>query len=326
LREIGEGASAAGQGGGIMTGNGVRHFLDLIDIPKPVLAGMIDDSRAMKAERARGVLSEPLAGKTLAMIFDKPSTRTRVSFDVAMRQLGGEAILLTAQEMQLGRGETLADTARVLSRYVDAIMIRILDHESVAEIARHATVPVINGLTRRSHPCQVLADVMTFEEKRGPIRGRTVAWSGDSNNVLASWMHAAERFEFQLRVATPAELRPKKWLMDWVKSSGAAIKIGDDPETAVKDADCVVTDTWVSMGDRDGKHRHNVLKRYQVNARLMSKAKPEALFMHCLPAHRGEEVTDEVMDGPQSVVFDEAENRLHAQKGLLAWCLHAGGR
>ncbi|MBX6328507.1 MAG: ornithine carbamoyltransferase [Pseudolabrys sp.] len=306
-----------------MTGNSVRHFLDLIDIPKPTLARLIDRSRAMKAERARGVVRSPLAGKTLAMVFDKPSTRTRVSFDVAMRQLGGEAIMLTAQEMQLGRGETLADTARVLSRFVDAIVIRILDHEAVAELARHATVPVINGLTRRSHPCQVLADVMTFEEKKGPIRGRTVAWTGDSNNVLASWMHAAERFDFELRVACPPELRPKKWLMDWVKRSGAAIRVGDDPEAAVREADCVVTDTWVSMGDKDGKRRHNVLKRYQVNARLMSKAKPDALFMHCLPAHRGEEVTDDVIDGPQSVVFDEAENRLHAQKGLLAWCLHA---
>jgi ornithine carbamoyltransferase len=308
-----------------MSGNGVRHFLDISDIPKPELAGMINSSRAMKAERARGIVKQPLAGRTLAMIFDKPSTRTRVSFDVAMRQLGGESIMLTAQEMQLGRGETLADTARVLSRFIDAIMIRILDHEAVAELARHATVPVINGLTRRSHPCQVLADVMTFEEKKGPIRGRTVAWTGDSNNVLASWMHAADRFDFELRVATPAELRPKKWLMDWVKSSGAAIRIGDDPEAAVKGVDCVVADTWVSMGDRDGKRRHNVLKRYQVNAALMAKASPGALFMHCLPAHRGEEVTDEVIDGPQSVVFDEAENRLHAQKGLLAWCLQADG-
>ncbi len=313
-------------GSGVMTGNGVRHFLDLIDIPKPVLAGLIDNSRAMKAERAKGVRHSPLAGKTLAMVFDKPSTRTRVSFDVAMRQLGGEAIMLTAQEMQLGRGETLADTARVLSRFVDAIMIRTLDHEAVAEIARYATVPIINGLTRRSHPCQVLADVMTFEEKLGSIRGRTVAWTGDANNVLASWMHAAERFDFRLRVATPSELKPKKWLMDWVKSSGAAIEIGEDPDAAVKDADCVVTDTWVSMGDRDGKHRHNILQRYQVNAGLMAKASPNAVFMHCLPAHRGEEVTDEVIDGPQSVVFDEAENRLHAQKGLLAWCLHADER
>jgi ornithine carbamoyltransferase len=306
-----------------MTANGVRHFLDLIDIPKPVLAGMIDHSRAMKAEHKKGKLSAPLAGKTLAMVFDKPSTRTRVSFDVGMRQLGGEAILLTALEMQLGRGETLADTARVLSRFVDAIMIRILDHEAVAELAKYATVPVINGLTRRSHPCQVLADVMTFEEHRGPIRGRTVAWTGDANNVLASWMHAAERFDFNLKVATPSELKPKKWLMDWAKASGAAITFGEDPDVAVKGADCVVTDTWVSMGDREAKRRHNVLKRYQVNEALMAKAKPDALFMHCLPAHRGEEVTDEVMDGPQSVVFDEAENRLHAQKGLLSWCLHA---
>jgi ornithine carbamoyltransferase len=301
----------------------VRHFLDLIDIPKPVLQGMIDRSRQMKAALKRGEQKKPLAGKTLAMVFDKPSTRTRVSFDVGMRQLGGESIMLTAQEMQLGRGETLADTARVLSRFVDAIVIRILDHKDVVELAKYATVPVINALTRRSHPCQVLADVMTFEEKKGSIKGRTVAWTGDCNNVLASWMHAAERFDFTLRVATPGELRPKKWLLDCVRSSGAAIQIGDDPDEAVDGADCVVTDTWVSMGDKNGKHRHNILQRYQVNSALMKRAKPDALFMHCLPAHRGDEVTDEVMDGPQSVVFDEAENRLHAQKGLLAWCMHA---
>ena len=301
--------------------SGVRHFLDLTDIPKPVLNGIIANSRTMKTARKRGELSSPLAGKTLAMIFDKPSTRTRVSFDVGMRQLGGEAIMLTAQEMQLGRGETLADTARVLSRFVDAIMIRTLDHESVAEIARYATVPVINGLTRRSHPCQVLADVMTYEEHRGSIKGRKIAWTGDANNVLASLAHAAERFEFELQVATPAELKPKKWLMDWIKASGAAIKWTDDPEAAVKDADCVITDTWVSMGDRDGKHRHNLLKRYQVNGSLMAKAKPDALFMHCLPAHRGEEVTDEVIDGERSVVVTQAANRMHVQKGLIAWLL-----
>jgi ornithine carbamoyltransferase len=275
----------------------------------------------MKARPATKRLA--LAGRTLAMIFDKPSTRTRVSFDVAMRQLGGGTIVLTGQEMQLGRGETIGDTARVLSRYVDAIMIRTLDHAALTELARNAGVPVINGLTRQSHPCQVLADVMTFEEHRGPIRGKTVAWTGDSNNVLASWMHAAERFEFQLRVATPAELAPKKPLLDWVKLSGAAIRIGSDPEEAVRDADCVVTDTWVSMGDRNGQRRHNLLKRYQVNAALMSRAKPDAVFMHCLPAHRGEEVTGEVIDGPQSIVLDEAENRMHAQKGILTWCLHA---
>jgi ornithine carbamoyltransferase len=304
---------------------GIRHFLDLIDIPKAELRGMIDAAIAMKA-RGRGTnAAQPLAGQTMAMIFDKPSTRTRVSFEVAMRQLGGDSICLTGQEMQLGRGETIADTARVLSRYIDAIMIRTLDHEIVSELAKYATVPVINGLTRRSHPCQVLADVMTFEEHRGAIRGRLVAWTGDANNVLASWMHAADRFEFRLNVATPPELKPKKWLMDWLKTSGAAIQIGIDPEEAVKGADCVVTDTWVSMGDEQSKaNRHNLLKRYQVNGKLMAKAKPGAIFMHCLPAHRGEEVTDEVLDGPQSVVLDEAENRLHAQKGILTWCLDSG--
>ena len=254
------------------------------------------------------------------MIFERPSTRTRVSFDVGMRQLGGESIMLTGAEMQLGRGETIADTARVLSRYVDAIMIRILNHDALLELAAHATVPVINGLTRRSHPCQVMADLMTYEENRGSIEGKTVAWTGDDNNVLASWAHAAERFKFNLNIATPPELSPKKPMRDWIKATGAPIMLGTDPEAAVRGADCVVTDTWVSMGDKEGEHRHNVLKPYQVNAKLMSLAKPDALFMHCLPAHRGEEVTDEVIDGPQSVVFDEAENRLHAQKGILAWC------
>jgi ornithine carbamoyltransferase len=301
-----------------MSSGPVRHFVDLIDISTVELRGMVAAGRAMKERptQARTVLE----GRTLAMIFDKPSTRTRVSFDVAMRQLGGGTIVLTGQEMQLGRGETMADTAKVLSRYVNAIMIRTLDHETVTELARHATVPVINGLTRRSHPCQVLADVMTFEEHRGPIQGKTVAWTGDSNNVLASWMHAAARFDFQLRVATPPELAPKTWLLDWVKLSGAPICIGDDPEAAVAGADCVVTDTWMSMGDKNGQRRHNLLKRYQVNGRLMARAKPDAVFMHCLPAHRGQEVTDEVIDGRQSIVFDEAENRLHAQKGILTWC------
>jgi ornithine carbamoyltransferase len=300
----------------------IRHFLDLIDVPAEELRRMIDLARAMKAKRS--TQERPLAGKSLAMIFERPSTRTRVSFELAMRQLGGDVIMLTADEMQLGRGETIGDTARVLSRYVDAIMIRALDAEAVAELARFATVPVINGLTRRSHPCQVMADVMTFEEHRGPIRGRTVAWSGDANNVLTSWMQAAERFAFRMRVATPPELAPKKPLVEWIKSSAAAITLGSDPEEAVKGADCVVTDTWVSMGDRNGARRHNLLKHYQVNARLMALAKPDALFMHCLPAHRGEEVTNEVMDGPHSVVFDEAENRLHAQKGILTWCLEGG--
>jgi ornithine carbamoyltransferase len=301
----------------------LRHFLDLTEIPVAELRGMIEQSRAMKerVKRDRASADKPLAGKTLAMIFDKPSTRTRVSFDIAMRQLGGDVIMLTGQEMQLGRGETIADTARVLSRYVDAIVIRILNHEALVELAQYATVPVINGLTRLSHPCQVMADVMTFEEKKGNIKGHTVAWTGDANNVLSSWMHAAKSFDFLLNVAIPPELKLDRSIGTWVKDSGARIHLTHDPEEAVADSDCVVTDTWVSMGDKDGERRHNLLKPYQVNARLMARAKPDAIFMHCLPAHRGDEVTDEVIDGPQSVVFDEAENRLHAQKGILAWCL-----
>jgi ornithine carbamoyltransferase len=310
-----------------VTANSIRHFLDIDDVAPADLRAIIDASLAMKAALKAGRPgASALAGKTLAMIFDKPSTRTRVSFDVAIRQLGGEAILLTGQEMQLGRGETIADTARVLSRYVDVIMIRVLDHETLLELARFATVPVINGLTRRSHPCQVMADVMTFEERCGPIRGRTVAWTGDGNNVLASWMHAAERFEFRLNVATPPELAPRPLLLERAKAAGAAIVLGSDPYEAVCDADCVVTDTWISMGDKDGERRHNLLKPYQVNARLMARAKAGAVFMHCLPAHRGEEVTQEVIDGAQSVVFDEAENRLHAQKGILTWCLDTDPR
>jgi len=303
----------------------VRHFLDLIDVSANDLKSIIANARTMKAKPKGWTGKGPLAGKTLAMIFDKPSTRTRVSFDVGMRQLGGDCIMLTGAEMQLGRGETIADTARVLSRYVDAIMIRTLDHKQLVELAAHSSVPIVNGLTRLSHPCQVMADVLTFEEHRGPIAGRTVAWTGDSNNVLTSWVHAAERFGFTLRIATPTALKPKKPLLDWIKASGADITIGTDPTKAVAGADCVVTDTWVSTGDKEAARRRTLLKPYQVNARLMAKAAPGALFMHCLPAHRGEEVTDQVMDGPQSVVFDEAENRLHAQKAILAWCFGIAG-
>src|SRR4051812_18233064 len=302
----------------------LRHFLDISELPLTELRNMLALSNDMKKKlKAHEPAKKPLEGKALAMIFEKPSTRTRVSFDVGMRQLGGESIMLTGTEMQLGRGETIADTARVLSRYVDAIMIRILSHDALVELASHATVPVINGLTRLSHPCQVMADVLTFEEHKGAIRGRTVAWTGDANNVLSSWMHAAKSFDFRLNVATPPELKLDRSIAAWARQSGAAIKVGHDPEDAVAGADCVVTDTWVSMGDKDGEKRHNLLKPYQVNQRLMARAKPDAIFMHCLPAHRGDEVTNEVIDGPQSVVFDEAENRLHAQKGILAWCLAA---
>ena len=308
------------------TKGGPRHFLDLSEISADELRKVLESSAAMKAARRKGEppQSRPLAGKVLAMIFDKPSTRTRVSFDVGMRELGGETIMLTGTEMQLGRGETIADTARVLSRYVDAIMIRILSHEDLTELAAHATVPVINGLTKRTHPCQVMADVMTFEEHRGPIKGRTVAWTGDANNVLASWVHAAQRFDFAIRIATPAELAPAQDLMDWARTHGARVDLTNDPFAAVDGVDAIISDCWVSMGDEDeARRRHDLLSPYQVNARLMGAAAKDAIFMHCLPAHRGEEVTDEVMDGPQSVVFDEAENRLHAQKGVIAWCLGA---
>jgi ornithine carbamoyltransferase len=238
-----------------------------------------------------------------------------------MQELGGKTIMLTGAEMQLGRGETIADTARVLSRYVDGIMIRTLQHAMLLELAENADVPVINGLTKLSHPCQVMAEVMTFEEKKGPIRGKTVAWSGDANNVLASWVHAAARFDFSLRVATPAEFAASPALRKWAEQAGAKVAFIRSPEDAVAGADCVVTDTWVSMGDKEGPKRMKLLAPYQVNAALMARAQPDAIFMHCLPAHRGEEVTDEIIDGPQSVVFDEAENRLHIQKAILHWCL-----
>jgi len=305
---------------------GIRHFLDIDAIPAAELRHILDDSRRMKAERAGrrrlpAAGEGPLAGLVLAMVFERPSTRTRVSFDVGMRELGGETIMLTGAEMQLGRGETIADTARVLSRFVDAIMIRILDHGDLVELAENASVPVINGLTKLSHPCQIMADVMTFEEHRGPITGRHIAWTGDHNNVLASWMHAAAPLDFELRIATPAELAPPADLVAAARAGGGRIVVTNDPFEAVDGADCVITDTWVSMGDKERERRHNLLQRYQVNERLMAAATKQAIFMHCLPAHRGEEVTAAVMDGPQSVVFDEAENRLHAQKGILAWCL-----
>jgi ornithine carbamoyltransferase len=305
--------------------DGRSHFLDLLDVSGADLRRILAGGARMKAERRRGErpAHRPLEGKTLAMIFDRPSTRTRVSFDVAMRELGGETLMLTGGEMQLGRGETIADTARVLSRYVDAIMIRILSHADMVELARNATVPVINGLTKQSHPCQVMADVMTFEENLGPIRGRKVAWSGDYNNVLSSWIDASARFGFTLDIACPPELQPAWSRLSEARAAGADVVMRDDPYAAVEGASAVISDCWVSMGDEDEGRRHNLLAPYQVNEALMKRAEPNAIFMHCLPAHRGEEVTDAVIDGSQSVVFDEAENRLHAQKGVLAWCLGA---
>jgi ornithine carbamoyltransferase len=302
---------------------GPRHFLDLDRLPSDTLRGILARSGEIKGQRREIRGAAPLAGRTLALLFERPSTRTRVSFEVAMREMGGDVVVLRPDEMQLKRGETIGDTARVLSRYVDAIMMRTGSEARLQELAANATVPVINGLTEQSHPCQVMADLMTFEEHRGSIAGRTVAWSGDGNNVCASWIHAAGRFDFTLRVATPPELAPEPRLVAWAHAQGARLELTRDPDAAARDADLVVTDAWVSMGDNDA-NRHNLLRPYQVDGRLMALAKPDALFMHCLPAHRGEEVTAEVMDGPQSVALDEAENRLHVQKGILAWCLGRG--
>jgi ornithine carbamoyltransferase len=300
------------------SGAGVRHFLDLDDFDTATLRSILERGNALKKA---GRTDKPLAGKTLAMIFEKPSTRTRVSFEVGMRQLGGDVVMLSSKEMQLGRGETVADTAKVLSRFVDVIMLRTDSEEKLLELAEHATVPVINGLTDRSHPCQIMADLMTFEEHRGPIAGKVVAWSGDGNNVAASWIHAAVRFGFELRLACPEGLKPPPGLIDWAAGQGGKVSVTGDPQAAVAGADCVVTDTWVSMNQEDGETRHNLLAPYRVDRRLMANAKSDAIFMHCLPAHRGDEVTADVIDGPNSVVWDEAENRLHAQKGILTWCL-----
>ena len=302
-----------------------RCFLDLEDFARADLRAILDLAKDIKSKRRKGVpaAEKPLLGRNLAMIFDKPSTRTRVSFDVGMRELGGETLMLTGAEMQLGRGETIADTARVLSRFVDAIMIRILSHEHLLEMAAYASVPVINGLTKKTHPCQVMADIMTFEEHRGDIAGAHIAWVGDACNVLTSWIHAAPKFGFTLDIAAPEELAPRPELIAQARAAGAVVNVMRDPHEAVQDADCILTDCWVSMGDKDEKLRHSLLAPYQVNSKLMRHAAKDAVFMHCLPAHRGEEVTDEVIDGPQSVVFDEAENRLHAQKGVLAWCMES---
>jgi ornithine carbamoyltransferase len=265
--------------------------------------------------------AHPLAGQALAMIFEKPSTRTRVSFERAIQQLGGHPIVLERESSQLGRGETVADTARVLSRYVDGIMLRTTREAKMLELAEHATVPVINGLTDKTHPCQLMADVMTFEEHRGPIEGKIIAWSGDGNNMATSWIHAAVRFGFELRLAVPVELPPPDEVVAWARKEGAAITVTQNAAEAVDGADCVVTDVWVSMGDEGREPSENILRPYQVNEEVMAHAKPDAIFMHCLPAHRGEEVTAGVIDGPNSVVWDEAENRLHAQKGILAWAM-----
>ncbi len=300
-----------------------RHFLDISDLDAKTLRKIIDTAHAMKKAGKRVPAQfrpKGIEDTVLVLIFEKPSTRTRVSFDIAMRQLGGGALTLNNNDLQLGRGESVADTARVLSRYADGIMIRANAHATLVELARHATIPVINGLTEKSHPCQVMADIQTFEEHLGPIKGKTVAWIGDGNNVAVSWMHAAVRFGFKLKLACPKALFPEDEAVEWVLREKGDVEIGTDPDRVVKGADCVVTDTWVSMGQSDAARRKKMLAPYAVDAKLMSKAAKNAIFMHCLPAYRGHEVTEDVLEGPQSVVFDEAENRLHAQKAILAWC------
>lgn len=301
-----------------------RHFLDIDQLPAKTLRRIIDNAHALKkAGRRTPAKLKPkgIESSVLVMIFEKPSTRTRISFDVAMRQLGGQTIMLNHNDLQLGRGESIQDTAHVVSRYIDAIMIRANSHETLTTLAEHATVPVINGLTDKSHPCQVMADIMTFEEHLGPIAGKTVAWVGDGNNVAVSWMQAAVQFGFAIRVATPAEFKPEKSVCDWVRRNGGDLTLTTDAGKAVAGAHCVVTDTWVSMGQSDAARRKKLLKPYAVDDALMKRADKNAIFMHCLPAYRGLEVTASVIDGKQSVVIDEAENRLHAQKAVLAWCL-----
>ena len=303
----------------------LHHFLDISDFEGGRLRQILSSAKAMKDARLglpKGTpdADTPLHGKVVALIFQQPSTRTRVSFEVGIRQLGGHSLLVSAADMQLGRGETIADTARVLSRYVDAIMIRAKSHDDLLELARHATVPVINGLTNKSHPCQIIADILTIEEHVGPLAGQTIAWVGDGNNVAASFVHAVTRLGGKLRLACPNALMVDPDVMGWARAQGGDIMATSSAEVAVTGATCVVADAWVSMHDADAANRHNILKPYQVNQALMKRAAPNAIFMHCLPAHRGEEVTAEVLDGPQSVVFDEAENRLHAQKAILLHC------
>lgn len=306
----------------------MQNFLDIHQTSAVDLRKMINSAHTMKQAR-KGLLKgtpdpdQPLAGAMVALIFEKPSTRTRVSFDVGVRQMGGQTMVLSGKEMQLGHGETIADTARVLSRYVDLIMIRTFEEATLLEMADYATVPVINGLTNRTHPCQIMADVMTYEEHRGPITGKKVVWAGDGNNVSASFLHAAGQFGFDFTFTGPQPLDPEPAFISFARAKGVQINVERNPEVAFEGSDLVVTDTWVSMHDAESakERRHNQLRGYQVTETLMARAKPDALFMHCLPAHRNDEVTSAVMDGAHSVVFDEAENRLHAQKAIMRWCL-----
>ncbi len=306
-----------------MNNKNVKHFLNLNELNKNDLNHILHFSKIIKNNKKnKHIFNSLLQNKMLAMIFSEPSTRTRISFEVGMKELGGKTIILSDKEMQIGRGETIADTAKILSRFVDIVMIRTLNHNILNELAKYSNIPVINGLTQISHPCQIMADILTFEEHKGSIQGSTIAWIGDSNNVLTSWIHASTIFDFQLNIATPNEYSPNILLIKESQKKGASIFLTDNPYRAVKNADCVITDCWVSMGDKFLEKKLKIFKKYQVNQKLMNQAKMNAIFMHCLPAHRNEEVTSDIIDGKNSVVFDEAENRLHIQKGILIWCLN----
>lgn len=303
-----------------------RHFIDLATFEPAHLRALLDDAHRRKAARVGATkgakdADAPLIGHTLAMIFQKNSTRTRVSFDVGMRQLGGDTIVLNASDTQLGRGETIEDTARVLSRMVDAVMIRANAHQDVLDFAAASSVPVINGLTDLSHPCQIVADLMTIEERLGDVKGKKIAWVGDGNNVCASFIHVAGKLGFELAIAAPHGYLPRTQDVQAAQAEGARVSITQKAEAAVDGADVIVTDCWVSMGDTDKDERMAAFPPYQVTPQLMARGAKNAVFLHCLPAHRGEEVTADVIDGPQSAIFDEAENRIHAQKAVLLWCL-----
>ena len=299
----------------------MRHFLDLRDFDSGTLQGILDHAASMKSALKAGTPGErPLDGKSVAMIFEKPSTRTRVSFEVGITQLGGTPLMLSAQDLQIGRGESIEDTARVLSRYVDAITIRCFAHDTLLTLAEHATVPVVNALTARSHPCQIMADLQTMIERHGSLDGQIVTWVGDGNNVAASWIEAAARFNFQLRLACPEGYAPPAELMAWARAEGADLVLYDSALEAAKGSQTLVTDVWISMGDEEGTRRED-FRPFQVNEELLAAAAGDAIVLHCLPAWRGMEITEGVIDGPQSAVFDEAENRLHAQKAVLAWCV-----
>jgi ornithine carbamoyltransferase len=306
----------------------MNHFLNISDLSKNELRSIIDGAKKRKSERGEKPNSQPdadqpIQGKTMIMFFAKPSTRTRISFDLAVKQLGGSSIILNEDEIHYGKGdETIKDTAKVLSQYGDILMIRTDSHKDINEFKKYLEIPIINGLTNLSHPCQIMSDILTFEESKGSIEGKTIAWLGDGNNVVNSFIEAATKFEFEIRIACPKKYQPDKKIVEVAKKNNCKLLITEDPYKAAKDADCIMTDKWISMGDKGNKNKKKkALKKYQVNKRLMKVAKPDAIFMHCLPANREEEVTSEVMDGKQSVVWLQAFNRIHAQKSIIEWCI-----